>query len=78
MWVSSTGKNLGYKAIAPCHQGTLILSLRRMNKIITVNQELCYALVEPSVTYKQLYDYIQEKKANRRLEPFSFFADPAK
>lgn len=60
LWVSSTGKNLGYGAMAPCHNGTIILSLRRMNRIIEVNQELCYALVEPGVTYKQLYDYLQE------------------
>lgn len=60
LWVSSTGKNLGYGGMAPCHRGTVILSLRRMNRIIEVNQELCYALVEPGVTYRQLYDHIHE------------------
>lgn len=65
LWVSSTGKNLGYGAMAPCRRGTVILSLRRMNRIINLNQDLCYALVEPGVTYKQLYDYID--KNNYRL-----------
>jgi 4-cresol dehydrogenase (hydroxylating) len=31
-----------------------------MNKILHVDPELCTALVEPGVTYQQLYDYIQE------------------
>jgi 4-cresol dehydrogenase (hydroxylating) flavoprotein subunit len=60
LWVSSTGKNIGYGAMAPCKKGTIILSLRRMNRIIEINEELCYALIEPGVTYKQLYDHIQE------------------
>ena len=31
-----------------------------MNKIIEVDPELCTALVEPGVTYQQLYDYLKE------------------
>jgi 4-cresol dehydrogenase (hydroxylating) flavoprotein subunit len=60
LWVSSTGRNIGYGAMAPCKKGTVILSLRRMRRIIEINEELCYALVEPGVTYKQLYDEIEE------------------
>ena len=32
----------------------------RMKRIIEVNQDLGYALLEPGVTYKQLYDYLTE------------------
>jgi 4-cresol dehydrogenase (hydroxylating) len=60
VWVSSTGKNLGYGSMAPSKKGTVILSLKRMRRIIEINEELCYAVVEPGVTYKQLYDHIQE------------------
>ena len=60
IWVSSTGRNMGYGAMAPCKEGAVILSLRRMRRIIEINEDLCYALVEPGVTYKQLYDTIQE------------------
>jgi 4-cresol dehydrogenase (hydroxylating) len=60
LWVSSTGKNIGYGAMAPCKKGSVLLSLKRMRRIIEVNQELCYALVEPGVTYKQLYEHIQK------------------
>jgi 4-cresol dehydrogenase (hydroxylating) len=60
LWVSSTGKNIGYGAMAPCKKGAVILSLKRMRRIVEINQELCYALVEPGVTYKQLYEHIRE------------------
>ena len=62
VWTISTGKNLGYGSAAPGERGQVVLDLKRMNKIIEVNADLGYALVEPGVTYQQLYDYIQEKK----------------
>lgn len=62
VWTISTGKNLGYGSAAPGERGQVVLDLKRMNRILEVNAELGYALVEPGVTYQQLYDYIQEKK----------------
>ena len=62
VWPISTGKNLGYGSAAPATRGQVVLDLRRMNKIIEVDAELGTALVEPGVTYQQLYDYIQERK----------------
>lgn len=56
----STGKNIGYGSAAPVERGQIVLDLRRMNRIIEVDAELCTALVEPGVTYQQLYDYLQE------------------
>ena len=53
LWVSSTGKNIGYGAMAPCQKGTVILSLKKMDRIIEINEDLCYALIEPGVTHKQ-------------------------
>ncbi|MCL4184580.1 MAG: FAD-binding oxidoreductase [Burkholderiaceae bacterium] len=58
----STGKNLGYGSAAPVHRGQIVMDLRRMNRILSVDPDLCTALVEPGVTYQQLYDYLQEKK----------------
>ena len=48
--------------MAPCKRGTVILSLKRMDRIIEINEDLCYALVEPEVTHKQLYDHIRENR----------------
>jgi FAD/FMN-containing dehydrogenase len=33
-----------------------------MNKIIEVNEEYAYAIVEPGVSFFDLYNYVQEKK----------------
>lgn len=58
----STGKNLGYGSAAPVERGQIVLDLARMNRILDVDAELCTALVEPGVTYQQLYDYLQENQ----------------
>ena len=60
IWTISTGKNLGYGSAAPGERGQVILDLKRMNRILEVDPDLCYALVEPGVTYQQLYDHIQQ------------------
>jgi len=62
IWTISTGKNLGYGSAAPAERGQVVLDLKRMNRILEVDPELCYALVEPGVTYQQLHDYIRERK----------------
>lgn len=61
LWTFSTGKNMGYGTAAPAQKGSVILDLHKMNKIIEVNPDLCYAILEPGVTYQQLFDYIKEK-----------------
>ncbi|MDY0273389.1 MAG: FAD-binding oxidoreductase [Advenella sp.] len=60
VWTVSTGRNFGYGSSAPVMRGQVILDLKKMNKIIHVDPELCTALVEPGVTYQQLYDYLAD------------------
>jgi 4-cresol dehydrogenase (hydroxylating) len=62
IWTISTGRNFGYGSAAPATPGQLILDLRRMDRILDVDPEMCTALVEPGVTYRQLQDYIDEHK----------------
>ena len=62
IWMISTGRNFGYGSAAPAERGQVVLDLKQMNRILEVDPDLCFALVEPGVTYKQLYDYIQEHK----------------
>lgn len=57
----STGKNLGYGGSAPNMRGTLVVDLKRMNKVIEVNDKRNYCIVEPGVSYFDLYNYIQER-----------------
>lgn len=58
----STGRNLGYGGSAPALSGSVVLDLKRMNRIIEVNERHAYALVEPGVSYFDLYRYISEHK----------------
>lgn len=61
----STGKNLGYGGAAPRLSGTVVVNTgERMKKIIEVNEKYAFALVEPGVTYFDLYNHIQEKGYN--------------
>jgi 4-cresol dehydrogenase (hydroxylating) len=56
----STGKNLGYGGSAPVHSGSVVLDLKRMNRILEVNEKQAYCLVEPGVSYFDLYRHLQE------------------
>ena len=56
----STGRNLGYGGSAPNHSGSVVLDLKRMNRVLEVNERNAYALVEPGVSYFDLYRHIQE------------------
>jgi len=61
VWTVSLGRNFAYGGAAPCLGGSMILDLKRMQRI-EVDAELAYALVEPGVTYLDLYKFIQDKR----------------
>jgi 4-cresol dehydrogenase (hydroxylating) len=56
----STGRNLGYGGSAPVLSGSVVLDLKRMNRILEVDERNAYALVEPGVSYFDLYRHIQD------------------
>ena len=60
LWTISTGKNLGYGGSAPLLSGSVVVDLKRMNRILEVNEKNAYALVEPGVSYFDFYRYLQE------------------
>ncbi|SPN96502.1 related to 4-cresol dehydrogenase flavoprotein subunit [Cephalotrichum gorgonifer] len=53
-----------YGGPAPRLAGSVVLSLQRMNRILEVNEKLCYILVEPGVTFFDVYNYLVENKLN--------------
>lgn len=61
LYAISTGKNLTYGGSAPAYSGSVILDLKRMNRILEVNEKNACALVEPGVSYFDLYRYIRER-----------------
>ncbi|RYC64660.1 hypothetical protein CHU98_g1562 [Xylaria longipes] len=62
VWTFSRGKNLGYGGPAPRIPGCIALDLHRMNKILEVNEKFGYIVVEPGVTFGDLYTFCAEKK----------------
>jgi 4-cresol dehydrogenase (hydroxylating) len=64
VYTISTGKNIGYGSRVPTAEGCVILELSRMNKILDFNEALGYVTLEPGVTQKQLYEFLQENNSN--------------
>jgi len=58
----STGKNWGYGSRAPV-RNSVLLDLGRMNRIVDFDEELAYVTVEPGVTQRQLYDFLQARRS---------------
>lgn len=61
VYAFSTGRNLGYGGSAPAYSGSLVIDMKRMNRVIEINEKNAYVLVEPGVSYFDLYDYIKER-----------------
>lgn len=59
VWPFSKGKNWGYGTTMGYQDGAVILLLERLNRIVEVNEELAYAVIEPGVTQKQLNDHLR-------------------
>jgi 4-cresol dehydrogenase (hydroxylating) len=55
----STGRNLGYGGPAPVYSGSVVLDLNRMNRILEVNEGNASCLVEPGVSYFDMYKHLQ-------------------
>ncbi|MEJ7807364.1 MAG: FAD-dependent oxidoreductase, partial [Telluria sp.] len=58
----STGRNWGYGDACAIGAGQLIVELSRMNRIVALDAELAYAVIEPGVTEQQLSDYLREQR----------------
>jgi 4-cresol dehydrogenase (hydroxylating) len=59
VWPLGRGKNNGYGGAAPQVRGSLMVSFRNMNKVLEINEELGYAIVEPGVSWFDLHDAIK-------------------
>ncbi|RIV90666.1 FAD-binding oxidoreductase [Aurantiacibacter xanthus] len=59
LWTSSQGRNKGYGGGAPRITGSFTVSLRRMNRVLEVDEDNCMALVEPGVRFFDLYEHLR-------------------
>ncbi|MCM0591142.1 MAG: FAD-binding oxidoreductase [Gloeotrichia echinulata IR180] len=57
----STGKNWGYGSRVPTSDGCILMDLSRLNRILDYSETLAYVTIEPGVTQRQLYEFLQEK-----------------
>ncbi|HXG19233.1 MAG TPA: FAD-dependent oxidoreductase [Methylomirabilota bacterium] len=53
----STGENRGLGLKSPIQPGCLMVEVgKRMNRILEIDETLCFIDFEPGVTYRQMYD----------------------
>jgi 4-cresol dehydrogenase (hydroxylating) len=69
LWTVSTGRNFAYGGAAPRLAGSVVLDLSRMKRILAVDETLAYALVEPGVTYFDLYAHLRERGLRLWIDP---------
>jgi 4-cresol dehydrogenase (hydroxylating) flavoprotein subunit len=67
IWTTAQGRNNGYGGSSPRVKGSVVVNLRRMNKIFEINEELGYAVVEPGVRWVDLYEEITARGARLML-----------
>lgn len=65
----STGRNLAYGGSAPVYSGSVVLDMKRMNRILEVDERNASCLVEPGVSYFDLYNYIEEQGLDLWIDP---------
>ena len=53
---------LSYGGPAPRVAGSIVLSLQRMNRILEVNEKLAYIVVEPGVTFFDVYNHFYKNQ----------------
>lgn len=56
----SRGCNWGYGEKSPLRPGAVVLDLSKMNRILEVNEELAYVVIEPGVSQAQLQKHLAE------------------
>ncbi|HEY7262938.1 MAG TPA: FAD-binding oxidoreductase [Trebonia sp.] len=58
LWTFGQGRNYAYGGPAPRLRGSIQVSFREMNRVLHVDDELAYAVVEPGVRFQDLYDHL--------------------
>jgi len=61
LWTSSMGRNFGYGGSSPVVDRSVVLNLRRMDRILEIDAEQGFARIEPGVTFASLYSALREQ-----------------
>ena len=68
VWPTSRGLNWGYGSASAATNGSILLSLRRMDVILEVNEELGFARIQPGVSYRALSEHLQRNGSSFALD----------
>ena len=68
----SSGKNWGYGSRVPVADGCALLDLGRLNRIVNFDEDLAYVTVEPGVTQRQLYTFLQQQGSRLWMDATGF------
>ena len=60
LWTVSQGKNLGYGGAAPALSGSIVLELKRMNRVLEIDDVSGHALIEPGVSFFDLHRALRD------------------
>ncbi len=63
VWPFGRGNNWGYGTKNALYERGIIMVLERMNRILEVNEELGFAVIEPGVSQKELNDHLKATKS---------------
>ena len=69
LWPISTGRNLGYGGAAPLNGGAVMLDLQRMKRVLEVNEQHAYAVVEAGASYLALHSHLKKIGSQLWLDP---------
>lgn len=59
VWPISRGKNLGYGGAQPLLPNSVVIDLRRMTRILEVDERCAYCVVEPGVSFADLFNHLK-------------------
>jgi 4-cresol dehydrogenase (hydroxylating) len=59
LWTVSRGRNLAYGGAMPADPASYVLDLGRLNRVREVNVESGYVVVEPGVSFFDLYEHLR-------------------
>ncbi len=66
----SGGQNIGLGTKAPVQPGQVVVDLgRHMNRVLEVNDDLGYCVVEPGVSFQSMYDELQRRQSRLMMSP---------
>lgn len=59
LWQYTGDNHHDHGRAAPCLRGSVIVDLRRMNRVLEIDEECAYAVIEPGVSFFDLYEHLR-------------------